>query len=62
LGLEGGLRVGGRADLTVIDSSAKFQYDAASGFSKSRNTPFDGWEFQGRAKCTLVAGRVVHAI
>jgi len=62
LGLAGGLRIGGKADLTVIDSSAKYQYNAANGFSKSRNTPFDGWEFQGRAQCTLVAGRIVHEI
>ncbi|MDZ7830471.1 MAG: dihydroorotase [Desulfobacterales bacterium] len=62
LGLGSGLRVGGKADLTVIDLSVNYQYRAANGFSKSRNTPFDGWEFQGRAKCTLVSGRIVHEI
>jgi dihydroorotase len=27
--------------------------------SKSRNTPFDGWELTGRAVMTVVGGRVV---
>jgi dihydroorotase len=26
--------------------------------SKSRNTPFDGWEVRGRAVMTIVAGQV----
>jgi dihydroorotase len=28
--------------------------------SKSRNTPFDGWELTGRAVAVLVGGRVVY--
>jgi len=62
LGLDGGLRIGAKADLTVIDSAAAYRYQAANGFSKSRNTPFDGWELKGRVKCTLVDGRIVHEI
>ena len=62
LGLDGGLRIGAKADLTVIDSAAAYRYQAANGYSKSRNTPFDGWELKGRVKCTLVDGRIVHEI
>ena len=62
LGLDGGLRIGAKADMTVIDSAAAYRYQAANGFSKSRNTPFDGWELKGRAKCTLVDGRIAHEI
>ena len=62
LGLQTGIKDGGKADLTVIDPSEKYVYHAAKGFSKSRNTPFDGWEFKGRSKCTLVDGRIVYKI
>mgnify|MGYP006293695073 CR=1 FL=1 len=62
LGLQSGLKEGGKADLTVIDPSETYVYHAANGFSKSRNTPFDGWEFKGRSKCTLVDGRIVNKI
>lgn len=61
-GLPAGVRVGGKADLTVIDLSGKYIYHAADGFSKSRNTPFDGWELKGRARFTIVDGRIVHEI
>ena len=34
---------------------------AARGFkSKSRNTPFEGWELAGRAVAVLVGGRLVY--
>jgi len=62
IGLETGLSVGGTADITVIDPNRKFTYRAAQGYSKSVNTPFDGWEMTGRAVCTLVGGRPVHDI
>lgn len=62
LGLSAGVRVGGKADLTVIDPSRQYVYHAAEGFSKSRNTPFDGWEMKGRASFTIVDGRIVHEI
>jgi dihydroorotase len=28
--------------------------------SKSRNTPFNGWELRGAVAYTLVGGRIVH--
>jgi len=28
--------------------------------SRSRNTPFNGWELKGKAVCTLVSGKVVY--
>ncbi len=61
LGLSGGIRVGNPADITIIDPSISYAYHAADGFSKSRNTPFEGWGFTGRAIYTIVEGRVVFA-
>jgi dihydroorotase len=61
LGLErkGRLAPGMDADLTVIDLDATWRIDPAKFASKSRNTPFAGWEVQGLAMATVVAGRVV---
>ncbi|MBL9119624.1 MAG: dihydroorotase [Phycisphaerae bacterium] len=57
-GLEtlGTLRVGGLADVTVIDPSAEWTIRVADFASKSRNCPFDGWKVRGRATHTFVGG------
>ena len=61
LGVAGGnLRVGEIADVTVIDPERKFTFSAEKGFSKGKNTPFDGWNLQGKAIMTLVAGKITH--
>jgi dihydroorotase len=61
LGLErkGRLAAGMDADLTVIDLDATSRIDPARFASKSRNTPFAGWEVKGLAMATVVAGKVV---
>jgi len=61
LGLEtkGRLAVGMDADLTLLDLEHRWVIDPAKFQSKSRNTPFAGWEVQGRAAATIVGGRVV---
>ena len=57
LGVEGGsLAVGGRADLTVIDPEREFVYSAAAVISKSRNSPFIGRSFKGKAILTITDG------
>lgn len=60
LGLETGLAVGQRADITVVDPDRSFKVDAAALQSLSRNTPFDGWEMRGKAVLTIVGGRIVY--
>lgn len=57
-GLEslGTLRVGGIADVTVIDPAATWTIRAAEFASKSRNCPFEGWTVRGRATHTIVGG------
>lgn len=59
LGLNRGtLSVGSPADVTVIDPSDKWVIDASRFESKSRNTPFGGWNVKGRALYTICGGRV----
>lgn len=54
-----GLKEGAPADLTLIDLDAAWTYQAAEGFSKSRNTPFEGWKFKGKVIGTWVEGKKV---
>jgi dihydroorotase len=56
----GTLRAGAWGDVTILDPDLRWTFDASRSKSKSRNTPFDGWTFQGAAVATIVAGRVVH--
>ncbi|MFP6656095.1 MAG: dihydroorotase [Myxococcota bacterium] len=59
--LEGGtLSVGSPADLVLINPDCVWTYDAAQGFSKSRNSPWTGQQMTGRAVATIVDGRVVY--
>lgn len=60
LGLPGGtLAIGAPADVSVLDLEATWTVDPSTFHSKSRNTPFSGWELQGKAVFTVVGGRVV---
>jgi len=56
----GALAVGAAADLCVIDPSLEWQVDADELRSQGKHTPFIGYALQGRARFTLVGGRVVH--
>ncbi len=61
LGVSGGsLHVGAEADVTVVDPQRKFTFSVEESFSKGKNSPFDGWELQGKAILTMVAGRVTY--
>lgn len=61
--LQGGtLRTGSVADVTVIDPDAAWTVDPHLFLSKSRNTPFAGWQLKGRAVITVVGGRPVWEI
>ncbi len=58
--LQGGtLRPGSVADVTVFDPEARWKVDPERFRSKSRNTPFAGWEVFGKVVMTIVGGRVV---
>ena len=54
----GSLTPGSIADVTIIDPELNWTYKNGESRSKSRNSPFDGWEFSGRAVATIVGGTV----
>ena len=56
---KGRIAEGGDADLTILDPNREWAVDATRFASKSRNTPFHGWQLTGGAVATLVAGKVV---
>jgi len=57
---EGGtLAPGAVADITVLAPDACVTIRGASLRSKSKNTPFDGWELRGAAAATIIGGRTV---
>jgi len=56
----GTLVKGAHADVTLFDPKKKWTFDASQSLSKSRNTPFDGWNFTGRAVATIVGGKVMY--
>jgi dihydroorotase len=59
-GLAGGtLREGAPGDVTLINPAARWTVASSHFLSKSRNTPFEGWELVGRAVMTVVGGLVV---
>lgn len=61
LGLESGLRSNGPADITIIDADVDYVIDVNQFQSLSRNSPFNGWQLQGKPVLTMVNGRIVYA-
>ena len=58
--LEGGLRVGAPADLTVIDTEEAYTIDPARFRSQGRATPFAGMRVYGRILLTIKDGQTVY--
>jgi len=55
----GTLTPGSIADITIIDPDLVWTYRNAESRSRSKNSPFDGWEFTGSVTATFVAGKLV---
>jgi dihydroorotase len=55
----GSLAPGAPADVTVLAPELKTRVDARAFRSRSKNTPFDGWQLRGGVAATLVGGRVL---
>jgi dihydroorotase len=56
----GSLTPGAPADITVLAPDLGVRVEARSMQSKSRNTPFDGWELRGGVAATIVGGTTLY--
>ena len=58
----GTLSVDAVADVTLIHPSLEWTVNVEESKSRSRNTPFGGWQLKGRAVRTMVNGKTVWAL
>ena len=56
----GALSPGAPADVTILAPDLKVRIEAAHLRSRSKNTPFDGWELRGGVAATIVGGRTLY--
>ena len=59
-GLDGGLEIGGRAEITVFDLHADRVIDPKDFLSKGKATPFEGWKVHAECKLTLCGETVAY--
>lgn len=61
LGIEAGtLAPGAAADVCIFDPARRWTVGDGTLLSRGKNTPFRGWEMQGRVTHTLLGGGVVY--
>lgn len=61
LGIDKGhLSVGADADITIFNPSTHWTIDTRKFRSQGHNSPFNGWEVNGKVMHTLVAGKAVY--
>lgn len=58
----GTLSVGATADICIFNPELTWQLDTQSMRSNGHNTPFMGWELQGRVTHTLLNGELVYTL
>ena len=56
---KGTLKAGSAADVIVVDPNLAWTVETARFASKSRNSPFGGWQLKGKVIHTIVNGRIV---
>lgn len=60
LGIDkGSLEIGKTADIIIIDPNKNYKINASELKSKSKNTPFDGYDVHGKVLYTIVSGKIV---
>lgn len=56
----GHLSVGAHADICIFDPKTSWKVEPSALKSQGKNTPFNGYEMQGRVRYTLLDGQVVY--
>ncbi len=58
----GEIKKGARADLTLIDLDKEWEINPQDFYSKSKNSPFNGFKVKGKAIMTIVGGKIVYEL
>lgn len=63
LGIEelGRIDEGFPANITILDIDKAHIIDSSNFYSKSRNTPFNGWKVKGKAVATIIEGKFIYS-
>jgi dihydroorotase len=56
----GTLKIGSKADITILDLNREWAVDSRNFFSKGKNTPYDGYKYKGKVVATFLAGNLVY--
>lgn len=56
---KGSIRIGGDADLTLVDMKEQWTVDRNDCYTRGAKTPFTGWRLQGRPYVTICSGKKV---
>jgi len=59
LSSKGTLKPGADGDVTIVDPKAEWVVEADKFASRSRNTPFNGWQLKGKVVYTIVSGKII---
>lgn len=59
---KGALNPGDQADVVIFDPGRKVKIDRERFRSKSRNTPFNGWDLKGVVLYTIVNGNIAYSV
>jgi dihydroorotase len=55
----GNLGIGAPADIAIFDIDNKYTVDTEVLYSKSKNSPYNGFELKGKLICSIVSGNTV---
>ena len=58
--IEGGIEVGQRADIVLLDTNKEWRVDSNNFYSMGKITMFDGREMTGDVVMTLHRGKIVY--
>ena len=58
---KGDIKVGNKADITIINPNIKYTVNIDEFQSKSRNCPYNGMQLEGIVKYTIVDGKIVYS-
>jgi dihydroorotase len=56
---KGTLTIGADADVTIFDPEQEWVFNHEDSASKSKNSPFFGWQLKGKNVATIVGGKIV---